>query len=615
MMVPRPAGRGPLGRHAARRRRLQRCSTRRTRATRSTASRSTRSSASCTCATSSRRSTTAASLRSRSSGSSARRTSSPRRRTSPRCSPTSGATKQHMAIVVDEYGAMQGIVTLEDLLEEIVGEIEDEFDLPDESVERVDDTTIRIDGTFPIDDFNEQFGTERRARGLPHGRGLRLRPARPGRRAGRRGAHERAPLQGARDRRLAHPAARGRVRPRAGAVRQATTTPPSEQREPVGGPAAGGGAALRDRDFRLFWLSSVAAGLALQMCQVAVGWQVYAIRRQPARPRPGRAGRVPAAAAPGPAGRPARRPAAAARAASRLDARRPRRRARRCSVVTLRGADELWPFLALAFGDGRRQRARRAGRPGADAVARPAGAARARVRRRSIGLCSWRSSVGPAVGGLLFASGRSSSTRSAALLARRARLHARDSGAGREPGRGRSADARQRARRASGSSGARRSCWAPSRSTSSPCCSAGRSRCCPSSRRTSSHVGPTGLGVLRSAPAAGALLAGALLARRPIERYAGRTLLLVVAAFGVVDGRLRPLARDVALGRSRWPSAAASTWSSVVLRQTIVPLVTPDELRGRVTAVEMVVHQRVERAGRVRVGRRGRAHRARCRRW
>jgi putative hemolysin len=66
---------------------------------------------------------------------------------------------QHMAIVVDEYGAMQGIATLEDLLEEIVGEIEDEFDLPDESVERIDERHIRIDGTFPIDDFNEQFGT------------------------------------------------------------------------------------------------------------------------------------------------------------------------------------------------------------------------------------------------------------------------------------------------------------------------------------------------------------------------------------------------------------------------------------------------------------------------
>ncbi len=69
-------------------------------------------------------------------------------------------TKQHMAIVVDEYGAMEGIVTLEDLLEEIVGEIDDEYDLPDESLQRIDDRTIRVSGTFPIDDFNEQFRQE-----------------------------------------------------------------------------------------------------------------------------------------------------------------------------------------------------------------------------------------------------------------------------------------------------------------------------------------------------------------------------------------------------------------------------------------------------------------------
>jgi putative hemolysin len=66
----------------------------------------------------------------------------------------------HMAIVVDEYGSFEGLVTLEDLLEEIVGEIEDEFDLPDESVERLPDGRVRIHGTFPIDDFNEQFAQE-----------------------------------------------------------------------------------------------------------------------------------------------------------------------------------------------------------------------------------------------------------------------------------------------------------------------------------------------------------------------------------------------------------------------------------------------------------------------
>jgi putative hemolysin len=66
-------------------------------------------------------------------------------------------TKNHLAVVVDEYGSMQGIVTLEDVLEEIVGDIEDEFDLPDESVERVNESTVRVHGTFPVDDFNEQF--------------------------------------------------------------------------------------------------------------------------------------------------------------------------------------------------------------------------------------------------------------------------------------------------------------------------------------------------------------------------------------------------------------------------------------------------------------------------
>jgi CBS domain containing-hemolysin-like protein len=69
-------------------------------------------------------------------------------------------TNNHFAIVVDEYGALAGICTLEDLIEEIVGEIEDEFDVPETAIEQVDDDTWRLDGRFPIDEFNERFGTD-----------------------------------------------------------------------------------------------------------------------------------------------------------------------------------------------------------------------------------------------------------------------------------------------------------------------------------------------------------------------------------------------------------------------------------------------------------------------
>jgi putative hemolysin len=69
-------------------------------------------------------------------------------------------TNNHFAIVIDEYGALAGICTLEDLIEEIVGEIEDEFDVPEQIIVQVDADTWRLDGRFPIDEFNERFGTE-----------------------------------------------------------------------------------------------------------------------------------------------------------------------------------------------------------------------------------------------------------------------------------------------------------------------------------------------------------------------------------------------------------------------------------------------------------------------
>src|SRR6185437_4838778 len=69
-------------------------------------------------------------------------------------------TSNHMAVVVDEYGSVEGLVTLEDLLEEIVGEIGDEFDRPEAGVLRIGRGRVRIGGSFPIDEFNERFGTD-----------------------------------------------------------------------------------------------------------------------------------------------------------------------------------------------------------------------------------------------------------------------------------------------------------------------------------------------------------------------------------------------------------------------------------------------------------------------
>jgi CBS domain containing-hemolysin-like protein len=69
--------------------------------------------------------------------------------------------KTHMAIVVDEHGGVEGLVTLEDLLEEIVGEIEDETDLKRErGYERIDQDTIITNGDIEIDTINEIFETK-----------------------------------------------------------------------------------------------------------------------------------------------------------------------------------------------------------------------------------------------------------------------------------------------------------------------------------------------------------------------------------------------------------------------------------------------------------------------
>jgi hypothetical protein len=101
------------------------------------------------------------------------------------------------------------------------------------------------------------------------------------------------------------------------------------------------------------------------------------------------------------------------------------------------------------------------------------------------------------------------------------------------------------------------------------------------------HVGPVGLGVLRTAPAVGALAAALIITRRPIKWPAGPTLMVAVAMFGLAH---------VVWGLSHWlPLTLAGLavagfvdMFSVNIRATTVALVTPNELRGRVNAVEMV---------------------------
>ena len=98
------------------------------------------------------------------------------------------------------------------------------------------------------------------------------------------------------------------------------------------------------------------------------------------------------------------------------------------------------------------------------------------------------------------------------------------------------------------------------------------------------HYGPEGLGILRAAPALGSICVGVWLARRPLQKHAGRVLLFAVAGFGLC-------VIAFGLSRSFWLSAAIllaygmCDGVSVVVRSTILQLATPDEMRGRVSSI------------------------------
>jgi MFS family permease len=330
--------------------------------------------------------------------------------------------------------------------------------------------------------------------------------------------------------------------------------------------------------------ATVATAFAIEMSFVAVGWQVYAIHRDPLDLGiVGLAMFLPLPLLALPAGH--------------LADRYPRRTILAAAigidaivavgllVVTRAGASQTWPFFALAFGTGL-----------ASALGAPAGRALTpslvphdvlvqAFAQRSI---AFQLSVigGPALGGLLFAihpelvyavSSAFSVVALAAVLLMRA---GRDGAGAGSPDLASVLGGVRLVRRTPVLLGAiSLDLFAV--------LFGGAVALLPVFARDVLDVGPAGLGILRAAPAVGALCAAALMARRPLRRRAGRTLLTVVAVYGVtmiVFG----LSETMWLSLLALAVGGAADMVSVVLRQTILPLVTPDELRGRVTAVEMV---------------------------
>jgi CBS domain containing-hemolysin-like protein len=70
------------------------------------------------------------------------------------------ARRTHIAVVVDEYGGTAGLITIEDILEEIVGEITDEYDVERAPIERIDDDTARVTARLAVEDLGELFGVD-----------------------------------------------------------------------------------------------------------------------------------------------------------------------------------------------------------------------------------------------------------------------------------------------------------------------------------------------------------------------------------------------------------------------------------------------------------------------
>jgi hypothetical protein len=344
--------------------------------------------------------------------------------------------------------------------------------------------------------------------------------------------------------------------------------------------------ALRRRSFALFALVVLTSGLGLQMIAVAIGWQVYDVHHRPFDL--GLVGLleflpVLALAVPGGqlADRVSRRLLLAASLALLVAT------GAGLIVVTAAGARELWPFLVLAIAGGT-----------ANALSFPVTRAlpNALVERELLPSALALRSVagqsamvaGPALGGLLFTLspqavyGTAVGLFAAALagtLAIRVPPGAAIADRGAAVGRDLLGGIRFIGRTPILLGAILLDLFAV--------LFGGAVALLPVFAQTVLHVGPAGLGVLRSAPAAGAVAAGVLLVRRPLPGRTGATLIGVVTAFGacmVVFG----LSRSFALSIAALAISGAVDMVSVNIRTTTVALATPDHVRGRVGAVEAV---------------------------
>lgn len=348
------------------------------------------------------------------------------------------------------------------------------------------------------------------------------------------------------------------------------------------------GPALEVRDFRLWWLAQLSSNISLQMLEVAIGWEVYALRRSPLDLGwIGLAEFVPLFLLALPAGH--------------LADRFPRRLVFAGSLLLGAGvgiglalvssahANDVWPYLALASVAGT---AVALGTPAARAM--PPTLVSLELLPSAMTLRSIAGQIGtvigPAIGGLLYGvspvvvyslSAAACAVGSACALGIRPHPPAVLPGLDdQEPTVKGVLEGLRFVKRTPVLLGA-------ILLDLLAVLFGGAVALLPVFARSILDVGPTGLGILRAAPAVGALVAAAVITRRPIGGRAGRTLLVVVGVYGlsmIVFG----LSRVYFVSLLALAVGGFVDLYSMNIRATIVALASPNRLRGRVNAIEMV---------------------------